>query len=253
MFNIFNERFDKVFVINLKRHTDRRAYINKHFEGLDFNYEFFDAVDGSTLSEEVLETVYDKEGTKKDRSSKGTLSTSEIGCAMSHLMIYEKARMQNLDKILILEDDARISKEYYETISGGLKELPADWDLLYFGVRPYGYDKFMKLKALTYYPLKKMMDPGFEMYDAKQLLRFKPRRFSTNLEKAGFHYGSHAYAITKKAYAEVLDKHMPLTTVFDCILPKLCISGDFNAFKFKENVIDFNDEFESSIQYISEK
>ncbi len=251
MLNIINQKFDKVFVINLERHTDRRAYIRKHFKGLNFDYEFFDAVDGIKLSEDVLEEVYDKEGTSNDRSSKGTLSTSEIGCALSHLMIFEKARMQNLKRILILEDDARIIEKCHDTISAGLKELPVDWDLLYFGVRPYGHDKFMKLKALTYYPLRKAIDPDFDMYDAKQLLRFKPRRFSKNLEKAGFHYGAHAYAISERAYSEILNRHVPLTTVFDCILPKICISGDFKAFKFKENVIDFNDEFESSIQYIN--
>ncbi len=49
------------------------------------------------------------------------------GCINSHLQVIDKALEQNLDKVLILEDDAKFVGQI------NIKKLPKNWDILYLG------------------------------------------------------------------------------------------------------------------------
>jgi glycosyl transferase, family 25 len=91
-----------------------------------------DAVDGKLLSTKIL----------IDKSSQQIssvpvpiivnrpLTAGEIGCSLSHQVIYQS--MEEGDSCLILEDDAILSSELIEFI-GFLGKLPSNWDVLLLG------------------------------------------------------------------------------------------------------------------------
>ncbi len=132
----------KVYVINMQRSTHRRkameGMLNKH----KLQYEFIDAVDGRTLSEEefVGHVTDPKEFTR-----------SQAGCALSHIKAYRKILEGNDQYGLILEDDVLIQEPHFIQL---LKELEQKVDedsvtvLTYFWCRD-GYLDLSKKQGLS--------------------------------------------------------------------------------------------------------
>jgi GR25 family glycosyltransferase involved in LPS biosynthesis len=67
----------KKYIINLKKRPNRLEHIIKEMNYMEFNFEVF-------------------EGIERD---------SHEGCALSHIEIIKKAKEQNLDKVIVMEDD----------------------------------------------------------------------------------------------------------------------------------------------------
>ena len=102
----------KVFIINLKESTDRRQYMIEEMKKTNLQYEFFDAVNGKDIKNR--EDVYDHDSAVTNVGS--PLNLCEIGCCMSHLLIYKKMIDENIERALILEDDIIISEKIDEII-----------------------------------------------------------------------------------------------------------------------------------------
>lgn len=98
-----------IYVVNLDRHPDRLASIEQQLSALDLGYFRVAAVDGSKLSQEELDQVYDPELCK--RSLGRELARGEIGCAMSHLSIYKQMLATQIPLACVLEDDAQLSEK----------------------------------------------------------------------------------------------------------------------------------------------
>lgn len=97
----------KVFVVNLDRHPDRLASIDKQLGDLDLPYQRIGAVDGSKLTQLELDTVYDPGLCKRLLGRE--LARGEIGCAMSHLSIYRQMVDESIEIACVLEDDAQLN------------------------------------------------------------------------------------------------------------------------------------------------
>lgn len=94
----------KIFIVNLKKDTLKKENILKQVENLNLKAEIIPAVYGKELSEEDLKNlIYDYPNC--------SLALGEIGCALSHLNIYNKMVKENIPIAFILEDDAIISKD----------------------------------------------------------------------------------------------------------------------------------------------
>lgn len=102
--------FPPIFVINLARHKERRAFIKMQLEAAGLDFEFIDAFDGQLLTSEYLEKNYDSSLAKTIVGRDLTLG--EIGCALSHLSIYRKIVADELPFAVILEDDALIGIQF---------------------------------------------------------------------------------------------------------------------------------------------
>ena len=118
----------KVFVISIKRFTKRRSLIKKMLKRIDLKYEFFEGVDGRSISEIDLKK-YSKDSSFKEIGRDLTLG--EIGCALSHIKLYEKILKLNIKKALILEDDVIVSP-FIKKILNNIHKLPKNWDLINF-------------------------------------------------------------------------------------------------------------------------
>ncbi|XP_043286246.1 glycosyltransferase 25 family member isoform X2 [Venturia canescens] len=129
--------FDKVYMINLERRPERRARMEQCFEELGILSETINAVDGRTLNS----TALDKWGVKimpnyADPYRKRPMTMGEIGCFLSHYVIWKKAFDNNFDRIMVLEDDVRFEPFFRQRIHLLLNEidqLHLQWDLIYLG------------------------------------------------------------------------------------------------------------------------
>lgn len=118
-----NSIFDQIFVINLERDAQKMYEIDNRLSRFDIQYERFNAIDGVALN----------------------IGGTE-GCRRSHIAIIEEAKRRSLDRILILEDDILLHKDFvkrfeevYDRIT---KSGDDDWGFLYLGV--FYYELFDK-------------------------------------------------------------------------------------------------------------
>ena len=131
--------FDRVIVISLPSNLERREHIRQHFAETGItNYEFFDAINGAELDLAALKRagiLADKPAEHGDTD----LSPGEVGCAWSHISVYESALARRLKRILVCEDDVQFCAGANEVIAGYMAEMPRNWDIIHFmSTRPVG-------------------------------------------------------------------------------------------------------------------
>lgn len=94
----------QIYVISAVESIDRRARIQADFKKLSIEPKLFDAIMGNQLSKEQREALVEKGS---------MLSAGEIGCALSHLAIFEEfLESENVSSIIVMEDDAYIQAEH---------------------------------------------------------------------------------------------------------------------------------------------
>lgn len=99
-----------IYIINLKRDTNKRKGIEKQLEKLPgLPFEFVEAVDGKLLDHQ--ESPYEIDYDELRRRYPYTLTNATIGCSLSHLKTYDKISKTSNKSFLILEDDAIIHPE----------------------------------------------------------------------------------------------------------------------------------------------
>jgi len=123
-------------IINLKRREDRKEFMkNQLINNNITNYEFIEAVDGSTLNPtiEIKELFLGNDFNYR----KGV-----IGCALSHYNLWKQLiNDTNNEYYLIIEDDATLCENFnkkYENIMEEYKdEVLKDKDIIFFGYHMY--------------------------------------------------------------------------------------------------------------------
>lgn len=96
----------QIQIINLERRIDRRDKMILEMEKAEIkNYNFFKAVDGNTLesSDQLIEMF---NGNNFD------FRTGIMGCALSHIRLYEQLLSSKYDIYLILEDDVTLCQNF---------------------------------------------------------------------------------------------------------------------------------------------
>ncbi|HMW03240.1 MAG TPA: glycosyltransferase family 25 protein [Acidobacteriota bacterium] len=121
-----NSDLPPIWVISLRRSTERRAHITQHLKEHNLPFEFFDAIDGQTLTPDQL-ACYDAQQACQCMGRE--LVPSEIAIALSHLTLYQRMVDQNLDEVLILEDDVVLKPEFLEILSRK-SSFPKGWELV---------------------------------------------------------------------------------------------------------------------------
>jgi GR25 family glycosyltransferase involved in LPS biosynthesis len=124
-----NDYFDKIYVLSLKRNTDRRVLIKERLDKVGIDFEFFDACDG-----QVINHIW------KKLDNPNFTTQNYVACSISHLSIYNDALSRGFKRILILEDDIKPHKDIKNHFDCFIKQVPDDYDLLYLGWIPLNDD-----------------------------------------------------------------------------------------------------------------
>ena len=185
---------NKTYIINLERKTERKNHMLKELEKLGddknkLKYTFYEAIDGQ--KEDLLEKYKLTVPTWHNLDTGKMMTKGEIGCSLSHYMIW-------LDIVKTVED---VSSEYYNDTK--YKALILEDDI-YFG------ENFVKnLESATSEIECEMLYVG---RDACEL--HKEKMISERIRTVSFCYGTHAYIVTytgakKLVQSNYLDNIVP--------------------------------------------
>jgi glycosyl transferase family 25 len=105
----------KIFVINLKRSVERRAFMQKQLASQQLDFEFIQAIDGAELQEGYLNEICNFEEMSAKRP--WLLRRGVYGCLLSHLSVYKKIVDENIPYALVLEDDVEITSALKHKLS----------------------------------------------------------------------------------------------------------------------------------------
>jgi GR25 family glycosyltransferase involved in LPS biosynthesis len=114
--NPLNEYYDKIFCINLDRRPDRWEECVEIFKNKGLDVERFSACDG-----QLIDTGY------------GKVYNGELGGTISHTRLIKKIIDDEYNRVLILEDDVEFASDFLKISHSILKELPENWDILFYG------------------------------------------------------------------------------------------------------------------------
>ena len=103
------------YCINLEKRADRKQKCELMFSQYNLPFSFFKAIDGTTISYNTR------------------ISRGNVGCCLSHLTIWEDIVNKNADISLVVEDDVVFHDDILTCFEYFYKEVPNDWNLLYFG------------------------------------------------------------------------------------------------------------------------
>lgn len=121
--------FPRIFVISLKN-SPRRDVIRKHLNSLGLHFEFFDAIYGKDLSEEQLSKI-DYNFYPKNYGARSPLTLGEIGCAISHIKLYEHIINNNIPEAIIFEDDVFLHLYFKKILMDALNKTPKNKEILF--------------------------------------------------------------------------------------------------------------------------
>jgi glycosyl transferase family 25 len=217
IFEQINDYFDYIYILTIERAIERHKKIDNNLNGL--NYSFFYGIDKMNLNIDDLikSNLYDDEiASKKNRYHK-SMKVGEIACSMGHKAIYEHAIQNNYQKILILEDDVISNEEGVKQFSQIMKQLPANWDILYFDYFKNEHKNFFTYSKQIVYHIQKIL--GLLKWSHTTVNNLFASKYSANLKKAGYHDFASAYAITLNAAKILLHLQTPIVFPADHLLP----------------------------------
>jgi glycosyl transferase family 25 len=90
------------YVINLRQSEQRRRHVGGQLEALGMDHTFVEAVDGRQLSQVDRARLVDEDVVAKYPQ---WLTPGQIGCALSHLRVYEQILIAGDEVALVVEDD----------------------------------------------------------------------------------------------------------------------------------------------------
>lgn len=201
---------NKVYYINLDKRVDRNIHVNHELKKLNFkgNIERVPAVDGKILNiNTISSSLLTDEGKYDTLDSKAPLyyklTRGSVGCAFSHLNVYNKIidELSDNEYALILEDDIYIDNDFTIKLNKYIENIPS-FDILFLG----------------YHSINPIEDNN------NNNIYGKPKKL----------WGLFSYIINKKA-ATVIKDIFPLRYQIDTEMPK--IFNKLEVFYLKDKLI----------------
>ncbi len=176
----------KIYIVNLKKDKNRRENIIREVEKQNLtNYEIIDAVDGNKLNQNELDVATFR-NKKHVNPWNSKMSPTQIGCALSHIKVYENFIKTEFEVALILEDDAIFVRDF----NNNLKQ---------FILKNFKFRKQIVLLS----ELKEFHNKALESTDNYEIV---------NVSNAFF---THAYMINKEAAKSIISFNYPVKTIAD--------------------------------------
>jgi len=211
----------ELFVISLK-HDNRLISIDEQRKKINKYITIFDAVKGDNL---ILQKLVEKNILNKTYVEEGRFRLREIGCYMSHLILYNfiKKNMNKNDYTIIFEDDFNIVekdlvKKTNDTIKK-LNKLKLDFDILYLGNNQANHGTNIK----------------DDIY---------------NVDQGWVLWGTHGYLIKNKNIDKIIDGTKLISAPIDVTLQNLGKDNKLNIYVLYPTIVNQNFGLGSTITNI---
>lgn len=204
--HLLNQYFDHIYVITINRAIDRQEKIREILKGLDF--EFFYGVDKLEFpfSEMKKRGMYDEEQAKQYHRYGKPMTHGHVACSLSHKSVYEDVVEKNYGRVLIFEDDVVPDFDNFHYIPSILKEMPQDWELVYWG---YGNNEQPDKTKQSFYRILSALK--LLKWNSTMVKNLYPVRISAHISKAGFHDMTHAFSLTQSGARALVKLQTPVT------------------------------------------
>ena len=206
-----------VFVISLKDEKIRRQSIVDQMQKLSMDFAFIDAIDGRQF-DMATHPQYDRG--KRLAFFRQDMTGGEMGCLLSHRACFQKMVDDNIERALILEDDAILYDDFADVLPKLLNVKT-----------PYELARFLyteKVSILT----QRTAEPIDETYKLNRLMTTPG--------------GAHAYVLTlsgaKKLLKHTQKNWLPIDTLIGH-----CWQTGVNAFIVQPGLVAQNLDFDSAI------
>lgn len=145
-----------IFIISLKD-SKRRDIIKYRLDSLGLSFDFFDAIYGKNLTDEELSLI-DRNFSQERFATNRPMTLGEIGCAISHIRLYEHMVSNNIPIAIILEDDAIVSHDFKKIVLDVLQKIPSRKEIVFLD---HGKAKswWIKKKLFEHYKLVRYRYP----------------------------------------------------------------------------------------------
>lgn len=130
----------KIYIVSLSNEYERRSMISSQLDSMGLRYSFFDAVNPS--QNEYYQSFYRKD--EVVRVFNRELTNGELGCNISHHLIYRDILEKKINYALILEDDAILSTDLKELVLS-LLEGEIKWDVILLGYSKVNKKEYQKM------------------------------------------------------------------------------------------------------------
>ncbi|KAL4219684.1 hypothetical protein ACF0H5_022254 [Mactra antiquata] len=130
--------FDKIYMINLERRSERRKRMLHVFDVFGIEAEWIPAVDGKKLNDTYLYADLGIEVVPGFTDPYGgrPMTMGEIGCFLSHYFIWKDMLKKGYSEIIVFEDDLRFEPYFRSKLTRIMRVVgkkQPDWDLIYLG------------------------------------------------------------------------------------------------------------------------
>ena len=206
---LINIMISKIYYINLDRRPDRLKHIKNELNKINYSgpIERIQGIDGrqlniNNLSNDLITIEGKNDALNKNKGMYYILTPGAIGCALSHLNIYNKIieEMSDDNYSLILEDDIIINNNFMNKLNNYTSKMP-HFDILFLGYHNFNSNE-----------------------KNENNIYGKPKKI----------WGLFGYLINKKSAIEI-KKVFPLKYQIDTEMPK--IFNNLNVFYLKDNLI----------------
>jgi GR25 family glycosyltransferase involved in LPS biosynthesis len=219
-----------IYVINLEIRLRKQQYMESQLNKYNFKYNIFQAIDGSKLNLDALykSNIIDKE--KSLHMMHRYLRRGEIGCYLSHVLIWKKLLDSDKKYFLILEDDAILVNNFKQNLTNLLDDVKdMAWDVLYLNENCYKHFG---------------TDCNGPEYSDKTI---RPKRIG---------YGLYGYIISKsfveKCFSQIhtdeLPSIFPISVAVDTYIDHKSYNKKLICLRSKEILVDYDKKFISDTQ-----
>lgn len=167
----FSDHDYQVYYINLDRRKDRDEKCREELDKSDLlkNYNRFSAVDGKKV---------DLDNYRKFNVDHLEDKRGWIGCAESHIALWEKCVELNKN-ILVFEDDVILKNDYNKNMKISFDNLPTNFDIIYYHTVTYvkydSYNKYyFKLQNSNYSTVNYLLSPTGAKKIIKSIKPYNP-------------------------------------------------------------------------------
>ena len=186
-----------IFVISLETSKNRKEIFD-NYNSRYINYSYFNAINGKTLNIDTLDENILKKGSQN-------YTNGAIGCALSHLALWDKCILLN-KPIIIMEDDAIVSKDFNKHINNLMNNLvPKNWDIIQLN---YNMDSVLSYNNTIYETTTCMFNKT--KVNEKNISDFVHSKINTTIAKLQYCFGTSAYIINPNGAKKLKDCCFPL-------------------------------------------